>query len=83
MTRLFGVDIATLETAGVPTAQAAAIEVQLREALTIPGSGTWWDTHVHVGRDVDGHELDVTSLDRKSTRLNSSHSDLSRMPSSA
>ena len=27
--------------------------------------------------------LQVTSLDRKSTRLNSSHTDISRMPSSA
>jgi uncharacterized protein len=62
VTRLFGVDIETLEAAGVPTAQASAIEAHLREALTIPGSGTWWDTHVHVGRDADGHELDVTSL---------------------
>ena len=30
-----------------------------------------------------GLEFDLTRADRKSTRLNSSHSDLSRMPSSA
>ena len=31
----------------------------------------------------DGDELEHEALDRKSTRLNSSHTDISRMPSSA
>ena len=33
-----------------------------------------------MGQDVD---VEITSVDRKSTRLNSSHIPLSRMPSSA
>ena len=49
-------------------------------------------TRVHGIRDKDvkGHTLDlnkvnnlINSSDRKSTRLNSSHTDISRMPSSA
>ena len=35
--------------------------------------------HVRFGREV----IEVATLDRKSTRLNSSHSSVSRMPSSA
>ena len=31
----------------------------------------------------DGHEVHIEGLDRKSTRLNSSHTQKSRMPSSA
>ena len=36
-----------------------------------------------VGKKLDVKYLSVTSQDRKSTRLNSSHSSVSRMPSSA
>ena len=36
-----------------------------------------------VGRFGRSHQLDLIDLDRKSTRLNSSHSSVSRMPSSA
>ena len=39
-------------------------------------------TEIHVTTVFDG-ELDATDVDRKSTRLNSSHSRASRMPSSA
>ena len=43
--------------------------------------------HVHVGHDAsnitDDIEFVVRTTDRKSTRLNSSHSGESRMPSSA
>ena len=33
--------------------------------------------------EQDGYRVLVDRLDRKSTRLNSSHTDISRMPSSA
>ena len=36
-----------------------------------------------IGRGVNSREADGDPLDRKSTRLNSSHTDISRMPSSA
>ena len=36
-----------------------------------------------VGQNVDGSKGNGTNIDRKSTRLNSSHSQQSRMPSSA
>ena len=62
MTRLFGVDPAILAAAGVSTADAVAIEESIREGLALPGAGGWWDAHVHVGRDADGHELDVAAL---------------------
>ena len=37
----------------------------------------------HLGQPVDWHALYEGYRDRKSTRLNSSHSSVSRMPSSA
>ena len=37
----------------------------------------------HQGHGDDGMVLDFGDIDRKSTRLNSSHTDISRMPSSA
>ena len=53
------------------------------------GGSYWWygrrssQTQVPVGKvDIDRATLD-RSLDRKSTRLNSSHRNTSRMPSSA
>ena len=36
-----------------------------------------------AGKNVDGFRCDVAEIDRKSTRLNSSHRNTSRMPSSA
>ena len=45
-------------------------------------SGYWWSLPV-VAETWDGWLNDINGLDRKSTRLNSSHRSLSRMPSSA
>ena len=48
-----------------------------------------WDYDVETplrdarGFDMSRAEADPSQLDRKSTRLNSSHTDISRMPSSA
>ena len=39
--------------------------------------------HIEVGMGKGRFLMDMASLDRKSTRLNSSHIPLSRMPSSA
>ena len=39
------------------------------------------DVVVQLGREPQ--RIDILTLDRKSTRLNSSHTDISRMPSSA
>ena len=38
---------------------------------------------LHLRQRIDTHTLNASELDRKSTRLNSSHERLSRMPSSA
>ena len=56
---------------GVPDARALAA---LRHGVTIDGRPT---------APADVHVSSTVARDRKSTRLNSSHSDLSRMPSSA
>ena len=44
---------------------------------------TTGNLHRLVGEIYSRYPFDVSSVDRKSTRLNSSHCDLSRMPSSA
>ena len=45
----------------------------------VPGAAGWnWTTEL-----CDTRVRDIAPIDRKSTRLNSSHSDRSRMPSSA
>ena len=51
------------------------------EDTTVVRPSNWNDAHV----DGSGNPIDLNSLggDRKSTRLNSSHSGESRMPSSA
>ena len=49
-----------------------------KDAIIVEGTG-----HAGVGSVIDCSNADVASIDRKSTRLNSSHSDRSRMPSSA
>ena len=54
-------------------------------AIFRPGSGLWAVkglTRAYYGREGD-IPLAQSGLDRKSTRLNSSHTDISRMPSSA
>ena len=52
--------------------QGGALQVQLGDGRTLLGQEIW-----NAGTYLDA------STDRKSTRLNSSHSEISRMPSSA
>src|ERR1044072_9349104 len=52
--------------------------VPLHAAEVVDDGGTWWAT----GAGSFEHGLYLAPLDRKSTRLNSSHTDISRMPSS-
>ena len=48
------------------------------------GAGTGWQAKVLADRGLAVNAIDIaTDQDRKSTRLNSSHSQQSRMPSSA
>ena len=57
------------------------VEVQVRESLSAhlkSSPDVPHDIALALARDVD-----TVALDRKSTRLNSSHTDISRMPSSA
>ena len=55
--------------------------VSLDKSVTLARIGLGWDTNRYDGgSDFD---LDASVLDRKSTRLNSSHRIASRMPSSA
>ena len=57
----------------------------------LPPNGTNWLGTDHLGRDITSRLMQGTQVillktrlpDRKSTRLNSSHTDISRMPSSA
>ena len=66
----------------------ARVERETGYRLTIAGStkiGIWPSLNVTLN-DVtlqDPKDRDTSNRDRKSTRLNSSHEDLSRMPSSA
>ena len=75
---------------GIPE-MAAQIYMRLAESTRDPrvasrAAHLAYDAH-EMDKAVEAFklwmELDPTSLDRKSTRLNSSHSDRSRMPSSA
>jgi predicted TIM-barrel fold metal-dependent hydrolase len=60
--RLWGEDALLLERAGAPVAELARLEAGLEEALGLPGRGGWWDAHVHLGRDRDGHRLGAAEL---------------------
>ena len=51
------------------------------QAFSSPGNPTKWEIQFRLIRDIDKDPDDLE--DRKSTRLNSSHIPLSRMPSSA
>ena len=81
-------DLIRISIAGVPkyeigstgfysnTTKGGSILVQTTSA-TVPGLGFSGDSNTGIGTAADDQ------LDRKSTRLNSSHTDISRMPSSA
>ena len=57
-------------------------ESELRELLERSENGTD-DIISKRSKIIKENDIDIDSIDRKSTRLNSSHSDRSRMPSSA
>ena len=59
--------------------QAETVEKLTYDLFYIKHSSFWLDLHI-VGKSI---WTVLTGLDRKSTRLNSSHTDISRMPSSA
>ena len=61
----------------IPSVGESITEVQIAEWLKADGDAVKKDENVAV---IDSEK---TTLDRKSTRLNSSHQCLSRMPSSA
>jgi predicted TIM-barrel fold metal-dependent hydrolase len=42
----------------------AGLERELEAGLGLAGRGGWWDAHVHLGRDRDGHGLAVDDLVR-------------------
>ena len=48
--------------------------------VTRLGNNNWIMAYVHLAHDC---QIGNNTIDRKSTRLNSSHTDISRMPSSA
>jgi uncharacterized protein len=60
--RVWGEDALLLERAGAPVAELEALEAGLEASLDLPGRGTWWDAHVHLGRDRDGHRLAAADL---------------------
>jgi uncharacterized protein len=60
--RLWGEDALLLERAGAPVEELARLEAGLDAALGLPGRGRWWDAHVHLGLDRDGHRLAAADL---------------------
>ena len=56
----------------------ATITYELYDGYGVDYIGNWY---TNTGKEIDGYEK--INSDRKSTRLNSSHSQQSRMPSSA
>ena len=65
---------------------ATESEREVWERLLKQGNDDWTVlANVRLTDEKKDHELDLIVLmpDRKSTRLNSSHTDISRMPSSA
>jgi hypothetical protein len=89
-------DHPAITTAGAPDAKAPAFQVKRSKgyegmAASKDGSklyalleGPLWNDEAKAYEAVDGKQyLRVLELDRKSTRLNSSHRYISRMPSSA
>ena len=55
-------------------------DTTMRDGEQSPGAAMTREEKVRIGRQLERMHVDV---DRKSTRLNSSHSQQSRMPSSA
>src|SRR5213594_1151982 len=66
-----------------PAALPKGIEPGLYETATFSPPSDTWPNGCHVCEVEIDPETGAVSLDRKSTRLNSSHERLSRMPSSA
>ena len=73
------------EIGGLHEARTRAAQVGITFITGVEISVTWGDQTLHVvGLHIDPENAELTAgLDRKSTRLNSSHSRASRMPSSA
>ena len=60
------------------------LEIKLKEKIVICGpSGSGKSTLIRCLNRLEAHQEGQIHVDRKSTRLNSSHSQQSRMPSSA
>src|ERR1051326_1319071 len=82
--------VVAVTTPMVPQSQAISFEIAVGDRPYYHGGGYWHEGYYWVwvpghyshrwGRWVPGHYV---RRDRKSTRLNSSHIPLSRMPSSA
>ena len=64
----------------VASSTLAAAEIIDESERTLRGHESWT---ISVAWNPNGRKLASGSGDRKSTRLNSSHTDISRMPSSA
>ena len=60
----------------------AGLETDLPESASVQGT-PHWNPEITPQRSVALATENLSNLDRKSTRLNSSHSSVSRMPSSA
>ena len=59
-----------------------ASDTEIKLGHTGPYSGPA-SSYGQIGKTIDAYWKSVNAADRKSTRLNSSHTDISRMPSSA
>ena len=63
-----------------------SVQITLAESFGVAGRGAFYEEVGAIRDVVQNHLLQIAALlaiDRKSTRLNSSHTDISRMPSSA
>jgi len=60
--RVFGEDAAALAGPGMPVGDLFDLEQAVDDGLGLPARGLWMDAHVHLGRDRDGHTLDLPGL---------------------
>ena len=62
-----------------------AVPAELSDAIRAAGARTWtiWRSGTDLFHVIECEDYAALLADRKSTRLNSSHATLSRMPSSA